>query len=146
MSEAQQPPRRRRASDDDVPDAGTTDPSHDDESGAPKPPDAPGSEDNEHDIAVTVIRSGGFAGLTRTWVAEPPPTRARFWVMLISECPWDEEPSDANEVDRFVWQIDAVTGAEHRTAELPERDVRGPWRELIDAVREESDIEGGSPR
>jgi hypothetical protein len=63
-------------------------------------------------------------------------------VMLIENCPWDAPEPDASGpdaspgADRFVWSIHArILQREHRR-ELPESQLDGPWRELVDAVRD----------
>ncbi|MCR2810178.1 MULTISPECIES: protealysin inhibitor emfourin [unclassified Microbacterium] len=90
-------------------------------------------------ISVTVTRTGGFAGLRRTWRAQPDADAAPQWIALIDECPWDAAtpgralpPSGA---DRFVWHVDARCGDAERAAALADPEVQGPWRDLIDAVR-----------
>jgi hypothetical protein len=72
-------------------------------------------------MMVTVQRSGGFAGLTRTWQV------------------------DVDQPDRFVWVISAETSPAKK-AKLPEQQVTGPWRELVDRVREVSDAERTAER
>jgi len=100
-------------------------------------------------MMVTVQRTGGFAGLTRTWQvdvdAEPD---AESWLVLIDELPWgqaDDAPSTQR--DRFIWLISAGTRPA-KEATLPEQQVTGPWRELVDRVRRTSEAEAGdgSPR
>ena len=86
-------------------------------------------------ILVIVVRTGGIAGLRRVWRAEPPPTEEPRWIELIEECPWDAEPGGAGGADRFVWNIEAHCGPQQKQAELPDREVQGPWRELVDRVR-----------
>ena len=44
-------------------------------------------------------------------------------------------PGDAGGADRFVWNIEAHCGPRQKQAELPDRAVQGPWRELVDEVR-----------
>ena len=44
-------------------------------------------------------------------------------------------PGDAGGADRFVWNIEAHCGPQQKQAELPDREVQGPWRELVDQVR-----------
>ncbi|HEX5727951.1 protealysin inhibitor emfourin [Microbacterium sp.] len=90
-------------------------------------------------IAVTVTRTGGFAGLRRTWHAQPDSDEVPRWIALIDTCPWDAAdptrdiaPTGA---DRFVWRVDARCGDAEREAALADPEVQGPWRELIDAVR-----------
>ena len=91
-------------------------------------------------IAVTVTRTGGFAGMRRTWRAQPDTAEAPHWIALIDGCPWDAAdpkrdiaPTGA---DRYMWHVDARCGDAEREAALADPEVKGPWRELIDAVRE----------
>jgi hypothetical protein len=89
----------------------------------------------EPTITVIVARTGGIAGMRREWRAEPPPKEEPHWIALIEECPWDADPGDAGGADRFVWNIEAHCGPRQKQAELPDRAVQGPWRELVDEVR-----------
>jgi hypothetical protein len=94
-------------------------------------------------MIVTVQRSGGFAGLTRTWqvdVDAEPDTES--WLVLLELVPWAEAPAPTQPVqpDRFVWVISAGT-TPAKKAKLPEQQLTGPWRELVDRVRETSDAE-----
>ncbi|BDV30113.1 protealysin inhibitor emfourin [Microbacterium terricola] len=86
-------------------------------------------------IVVTVVRSGGFAGLTREWTAEPAPDEAPRWIALIDECPWGECAAPPSGADRFQWRIEAVRDDDGRAAQLDDGQLTGPWRELVDAVR-----------
>lgn len=90
-------------------------------------------------VAVTVTRTGGIAGMRRTWRAHADDADAERWVVLIDQCPWDAadpaRPLTPNGADRFVWRLEAVCGPSERAAALPDTEVQGPWRELIDAVR-----------
>ncbi|MCC2033489.1 protealysin inhibitor emfourin [Microbacterium allomyrinae] len=111
-------------------------------------------------VEVDVARTGGFAGLTRRWSAQPPEDQASEWIVLLDRCPWDDAPAIAahpNEpgdkglvaeraqqspiADGFVWWIRArwsdpsAGAADRREAELAEDQVTGAWRELVDAVR-----------
>lgn len=99
-------------------------------------------------MKVTVSRSGGFAGLTRSWsvdVDAEPDTES--WLVLIDRVPWSQAPVGAQAVrpDRFVWVITAETRPT-RKAKLPEQQVTGPWRELVDRVRSASEAESGTTR
>jgi len=99
-------------------------------------------------MMVTVQRSGGFAGLTRTWqvdVDAEPDTES--WLVLLDLVPWQEAPAPTQPVqpDRFVWVISAETSPAKK-AKLPEQQVTGPWRELVDRVREVSDAERAGER
>ncbi|MHC2999348.1 hypothetical protein OB08_08915 [Microbacterium sp. HJ5] len=118
-------------------------------------------------------RSGGFAGLTKQWRAEPAQADAPAWIELITRCPWDaptEAEAEAADgvggdggpdsvdgaagapvrlasagpgADRFVWWIQARCGEdEQREAELPDDELIGAWRELVDAVRDWSRAAG----
>lgn len=91
-------------------------------------------------IAIVVTRTGGFAGLRRQWRVEPPAEEAARWVALIDRCPWDDvDPQPPVGADLFAWHIRArcVTESEEREhdARLQDPQVEGPWRDLIDEVR-----------
>ncbi|WP_198426133.1 MULTISPECIES: protealysin inhibitor emfourin [Microbacterium] len=98
-------------------------------------------------VEVDVARTGGIAGITRRWSAQPPAAEASEWISLIDRCPWDEPPPAEPIADGFVWWIRATwSGADAREAELPDQDVVGAWRELVDAVRDWSRQSPGSER
>ena len=109
--------------------------------GRPKRPEpkAPDRDARIVAVAVTVTRTGGFAGLRRTWHAHPDTADAPQWIALIDGCPWDAaDPTRdiaATGADRFVWHVDARCGDAAREAALADPEVQGPWRDLIDAVR-----------
>jgi len=86
----------------------------------------------ESTVRIEVSRSGGFAGITRTWVVqvEETPDPAAF-LLLVEACPWDDPEPAPSGADRYVYELNA---GEH-TATLPEPAVQGPWRELVDQVR-----------
>ncbi|MFS0867938.1 protealysin inhibitor emfourin [Microbacterium sp. 179-B 1A2 NHS] len=107
-------------------------------------------------VTILVVRSGGFAGLRRAWRVLADGADTAGWIALVEACPWHEPASRApgaeTGADRFAWEVTAARGAagrqtsdrpeaapdrpeEHR-ALLAEADVAGPWRELIDAVRD----------
>lgn len=91
-------------------------------------------------LMVRVIRTGGFAGLRREWIAEsdqPAPDDQLF--VLVEACPWHEPPrTDPLSRDRFVWRIE-VRGDLRRTATLPDAALEGPWRELVQQVQAASE-------
>ena len=92
-------------------------------------------------VAVTVIRSGGIAGITRRWSVQAPPLDPESWTALVADCPWDDagDAGDARGADRFSWTVEAaLPGIVHR-AMLVESRAEGAWRTLIDAVREAAD-------
>lgn len=112
-------------------------------------PDEPVPEDPRPDVpaadravSVRVVRSGGIAGMRREWHADPPAEETPRWIALIEDCPW-EAVVDCSALggDRFVWRIDAQCGPEEHGAELPDSEVQGPWRDLVDAVREAAPVE-----
>lgn len=87
-------------------------------------------------MVVTVVRSGGIAGMRRQWRAAPPPEEVPRWRELVASCPWDDPGTDAEGADRFTWSIRAADdAATPREAEVPDSRLDGPWRALVDAVR-----------
>ncbi|WP_460774073.1 protealysin inhibitor emfourin [Microbacterium sp. GXF7504] len=87
-------------------------------------------------VVVTVVRTGGVAGMRREWRVAPRPDAAARWVRLVDGCPWGE-PSDGDTgTDRFTWRLRACVGDRELTRTIPEQALRGPWRTLVDAVRE----------
>jgi hypothetical protein len=90
------------------------------------------------DVVVTVVRTGGFAGIRREWTAEPTRDQAPHWITLVKQCPWDDEDATAIPdagADRFVWRIEARLGDDNRRAELPETHLHGAWRDLVCEVQ-----------
>lgn len=92
--------------------------------------------DDADALRIVVQRTGGFAGLSRTWSAEPEPAERPRWIALVQSCPWDagSRSSDGG-ADRFVWEVRVDAGAETHRAALGETALEGAWRELVDAVR-----------
>lgn len=91
-------------------------------------------------IVVAVVRTGGLAGLRRRWRVEPDPAQAPQWVTLVERCPWDEQ-ADAGRTadagaDRYVWSIHAVLREQQYERVVPDHELQGAWRELVDAVRD----------
>lgn len=87
-------------------------------------------------VVIAVVRSGGIAGIRRQWRVEAEAPDAEDWIALIDRCPWDDEDEPAPGADRFIWSIRARTPVERRERELPDSALEGPWRALVDAVRE----------
>lgn len=106
----------------------------------------PDRESAATEVAITVVRTGGFAGIPRRWAVRATAADAAPWIDLIDRCPWDAAQPASAAVDRFSWTLHAVRdGGEHHSghredhhAELAESEIEGPWRTLIDAVREEA--------
>jgi hypothetical protein len=85
-------------------------------------------------LTVQVIRTGGFAGLRRQWKVEATSEdEARDWWPLVEACPWDVTTDDGYP-DGFVYEVQASDRENDREAVLPEQQIDGPWRELVDAV------------
>ncbi|MDQ0614373.1 hypothetical protein QF046_002014 [Microbacterium sp. W4I4] len=97
------------------------------------------TDDADHGrIVVAVVRTGGFAGLRRRWRVEPDPEQAPQWVALVERCPWDEQSDAGTDVgaDRYVWSIHAVLREQQHERVVPDHELQGAWRELVDAVRD----------
>lgn len=87
-------------------------------------------------VVVTVVRSGGLAGLRREWEAKADADAAPRWIALIDDCPWHEAPPPTTGADRFVWRISVRRpDAGDRSVDLPDDAVTGPWQTLVDEVR-----------
>lgn len=101
------------------------------------PEPSPDPESDEP-LTVEVTRTGGFAGLTRRWEAEPASDDRERWTALVDRCPWDSASlsSRPDGADRFSWSIRAHCGPEDRAITLPDGALTGPWRELVDEVRD----------
>ena len=83
-------------------------------------------------MKVIVIRTGGMAGLRRTWeVAVDDQPDSESWTELLTRLPWENRPKVPAQPDRYVYEIRC---SRHRVV-LPEQQVTGPWRELVDRVR-----------
>lgn len=95
-------------------------------------------DDDTVDIVVRVVRSGGFAGMRKEWTAEPAHDQASVWITLIEDCPWDaaSHTPRPDGADRFVWVIEATCQRDERSVRLSDGEMHGPWRALVDAVRE----------
>lgn len=97
-------------------------------------------------LVIVVVRSGGVAGLSTRWRAEVDPARDPHWTELVDRCPWDAAPPPAPGPDRFQWRIEVQHGQTpvHR-ARLADAQVAGPWRALVDEVRETARPARGRP-
>jgi len=83
-----------------------------------------------------VSRTGGVAGTTRTWSVRVDDGADELpgWSALVDACPWDEPAAPTPGADRFVYLVRAGD----REARLGEAAVDGPWRRLVDRVRDAS--------
>jgi len=84
-------------------------------------------------MKISVTRSGGIAGLSRTWTitVDDQPDRDD-WMSLVATLPWNDRPRSAPQPDRYVYLI----RCSRRRISLPEQRLDGPWRELVERVRE----------
>ena len=107
-------------------------------------------------MKVTVTRSGGFAGIARRWqvfVEREPDEES--WILLLRQLPWDEVAREPAQPDRYLYRINCeprkTADDDHETREtatarsrevvIPEQRLTGPWRELVDRVRERDEQE-----
>lgn len=88
-------------------------------------------------FVVVVVRSGGIAGLSKRWRAEPDPDSRPRWRELVERCPWDAPPPPASGADRYQWRIEVQRGdSTVHQARLGDGQIAGPWRTLVDEVRQ----------
>lgn len=83
-------------------------------------------------MKITVIRSGGFAGISRAWsirIEEQPDEEQ--WRELIDRLPWDRQNPTADEPDRYNYRVRCARGE----TVIPERKLTGDWRELVEKVQ-----------
>ena len=90
------------------------------------------------ELRISVVRSGGVAGMRKAWDVRLDGDAAESWRSLVDECPWDSAPGAATP-DRFVYRITV----NDRTITVPESGL-GPWRALTDRVRAAAETPGES--
>ncbi|MGV8858248.1 protealysin inhibitor emfourin [Rhodoglobus sp.] len=84
-------------------------------------------------MKVQVWRSGGLLGRRIEWdviVDEQPDPEQ--WYLLIAELPWEKRVTTNPMPDRYTYEIHC----DPHEVVIPEQDLVGPWRELVDRVRE----------
>lgn len=96
-------------------------------SGADQGADAP--------VVIEVVRTGGIAGIRRTWRAESAGDDAPRWIALIDRCAWDAPAERVRGADRYTWTVRARASGRECARELPDAELTGAWRDLVDAVR-----------
>ena len=89
------------------------------------------------ELTITVARSGGFAGLTRTWSLSAALDESHELLELVDACPWRGVHSDAVSRDRFVYVITVRAPRKRRSATVPESSLTGPWKSLVERVQRE---------
>lgn len=88
-------------------------------------------------MKITVERSGGVAGMKRTWTVQAvSPDDKDRWQPLVEACPWDTVPAASRSIspgqpDRFTYSIRAG----QRRVTLPEQALTGPWRDLVENAK-----------
>jgi len=117
-----------------------SEPPADPPAGVPADSDAAGDDG----VAIRVARSGGIAGMTRRWSVQPSGSEREHWMLLVERCPWDEKPPAGTGADRFLWRIEVRVRQERHEQVIPEEHLQGPWRALVDAVREADAGAGGA--
>ena len=106
------------------------------------PDDEPASAEpaSPEPLRIDVERVGGVAGIPRRWSASAVAGDTSWW-QLVERCPWPpadaaaEAPETERGADRFCWTVRLRQGSHHREVTLAEREMTGPWRTLVDAVR-----------
>ena len=94
-------------------------------------------------MKVIVSRSGGITGIRVTWqVRVDVQPDVAWWQTLIDGLPWDEVEVSEPNPDRYVYRIRC---APHEVV-LAEPQVQGPWRELVERVKEVNDRDPVSGR
>jgi hypothetical protein len=91
------------------------------------------------ELSVVVVRSGGFAGMTRRWAVEQAPPDDD-WIALVEACPWRSVGTDPAGRDRFVWRIEVRAPRHRHRASVPDRELTGPWRDLVERVQTEGTL------
>ncbi|MEO7007337.1 MAG: protealysin inhibitor emfourin [Terrimesophilobacter sp.] len=83
-------------------------------------------------MKITVVRSGGILGTPRRWeVTVDDQDDPESWLLLVRELPWGETSKQPPAPDRYVYRISCA--ADRVT--LPEQQVVGRWRELVERVQ-----------
>ena len=87
--------------------------------------------------SISVVRTGGFAGLKREWRISSSDAPDVDWAGLIDACPWGAaaKPVDSRARDRFVWRLEAKDGSRSCRATLGDGQLTGSWKALVDEVR-----------
>lgn len=90
-------------------------------------------------VTVTIVRTGGVAGLRREWTATASGSDADAVRALVDSDAWVTVSVDPGSRDRFVWSI-VVTGAgRRRTVKVPEARLDGALQELVSRVQQDGD-------
>ncbi|MDN4610283.1 protealysin inhibitor emfourin [Arthrobacter burdickii] len=83
-------------------------------------------------MRIEITRSGGFAGLTRSWTLEVSRTEAeQRWLPLAEAQAGSSGAESGSQRDRFTYRITIGYTEVH----LSENRLDDPWRELIERAR-----------
>ncbi len=107
-----------------------------------------GATVNDHEVKLTIVRSGGFAGLSRQWSAVIDPQEPE-WEELLTRIPRDDVANDTGQRDRFVYLVTCEPPTAERPywqCEVPEGQFTGPWQDLLERVRAAGDSDGDEKR
>lgn len=83
-------------------------------------------------MKIEISRSGGFAGMTRTWSAEISSAEAEEqWLPLLEDA---DSPNDTGvQRDRYVYRISVG----YREVTVTESAMHGRWKDLVERVQRE---------
>ncbi|WP_040166886.1 protealysin inhibitor emfourin [Microbacterium gorillae] len=94
-------------------------------------------------FTLTVTRSGGIAGLTRSWRLTVPAAEAPQWAPVLSAC-FASAPDDSAHrasapagVDRFTWLLVLIEGDRERSVRTAEDELSDAARTVIERVQED---------
>ena len=81
-------------------------------------------------MRLVVVRSGGIAGMRRTWSSEVSSKEAEErWLPLLQDPPSTD--AHGSMPDRFTYEISVGKAA----VTIPEESLQGRWQELVDRAR-----------
>lgn len=85
---------------------------------------------------IVVSRSGGFAGLRRSWRIDTESCDdPDGWHDLVDTLPRESPAAQPGPPDDFAWTITVA----RTTVTIPGSRLDGPWARLVDRVRDEGD-------
>ncbi|CAD6000868.1 protealysin inhibitor emfourin [Agreia sp. COWG] len=82
---------------------------------------------------IVVSRSGGVAGIVRTWSVQIEADMVR-WQQIVDACPWGAavDLDGDGRPDGFVY----VIAVDSHRATVPESQLTGAWLQLVQRVQE----------
>jgi hypothetical protein len=83
-------------------------------------------------MKITVVRSGGIAGISTSWEVTIDDRDDRdAWIGLIEQLPWHTVAGTRAGPDRYSYRIRCA----RRQVTIAEPQLTGPWRELVERVQ-----------